>query len=202
MKQGEWGATTGIRGEAGFSLTELIVALAIALILMGIGLPSFLRAYHSYQLSNAASQVADILRLSRYEAIRRNRRVDCVVQTSSTDPTLTNIWADSDQDGVQDSSEKTILLGTGGNLVAAGSVPNTAGLIAAAVSGTTPATPSPTSSKITFDARGAATTANVNVYYLASTIAPEAGYRAVLLMPAGSIQIWASDTSGNWLQVR
>jgi prepilin-type N-terminal cleavage/methylation domain-containing protein len=202
MKQREWEAKTGMRGEAGFSLTELVVALAIALILMGIGLPSFLRAYHSYQLTNAATQVADILRLSRYEAIRRNRRVDCVVQTSSTDPTLTNVWADSDQDGVQDPGEKTILLGAGGNLVAVGSVPNTPALVAAAVSGTTPATPSPTSSKITFDARGAVVSANVNAFYLASTIAPDAGYRAVLLMPAGSIQIWSADATGNWQQLR
>ena len=42
----------------------------------------------------------------------------------------------------------------------------------------------------------------VNVFYLSSTIAPEAGYRAVLLMPAGSIQIWTADPSGYWQQVR
>jgi len=36
------------------------------------------------------------------------------------------------------------------------------------------------------------------VFYLSSGLAPEAGYRAVVLMPTGSIQIWMSDTSGNW----
>ena len=66
----------------------------------------------------------------------------------------------------------------------------------------TPATPSPTSGVITFDARGAVTSPNVNAFYLSSAIAPEAGYRAVLLMPAGSIQIWTADASGYWQQVR
>ena len=57
-----------LKRHAGFSLTELVVALLVALILMAVGLPAFLRAYHSYQLSSAANQFADILRLSRYEA--------------------------------------------------------------------------------------------------------------------------------------
>jgi len=55
---------------------------------------------------------------------------------------------------------------------------------------------------ITFDARGAVTSANVNAFYLSSAIAPDAGYRAVLLMTAGSIQIWTADPSGYWQQVR
>jgi len=33
-------------------------------------------------------------------------------------------------------------------------------------------------------------------------LAPEAGFRAVILMPAGAIQIWTSDTTGNWAQIR
>jgi len=51
--------------SSGFTLTELIVALAVGLVLMAVGLPAFMRAYHSYQLSGAATQVADILRLTR-----------------------------------------------------------------------------------------------------------------------------------------
>ena len=189
--------------EYGFSLTELVVALAVALILMAIGLPSFLRAYHSYLLTNSASQMADILRLSRYEAIRLNKQVNCQAQqTYAGDPTLTLVWADSNRNGVQDIGEKMIVLGASGNLVDAGSVPGTGTMLSQAVSGVTPNTPSPTSGVITFDARGAVTPANVNAFYLSSTVAPEAGYRAVLLMPAGSIQIWTADASGYWQQVR
>ena len=190
--------------EYGFSLTELVVALAVALILMAIGLPSFLRAYHSYLLTNSATQMADILRLSRYEAIRLNRHVDCKIQqTFAGDPTLTLIWADSNQNGQLDTGEKMIVLGASGNLMDPGSVPATTdAMLAQAVSGVTPVAPLPSGAVITFDARGAVTPPNVNVFYLSSTIAPEAGYRAVLLMPAGSIQIWTADPSGYWQQVR
>ncbi|MGB2677891.1 MAG: GspH/FimT family pseudopilin [Candidatus Acidiferrum sp.] len=185
--------------EYGFSLTELVVALAVALILMAIGLPAFLRAYYSYQLTNSASQMADILRLSRYEAIRLNKQLNCQVQPYASDPTLTIVWAGN---GAQGTGDKMILLGQSGNLVDPGTVPQTATLLSQAVSGVTPNTPSPTSGVITFDARGAVTPPNVNAFYLSSAIAPDAGYRAVLLMPAGSIQIWTADPSGSWAQVR
>jgi len=171
------------------------------MILMAVGLPMFLRAYHSYQLSSAATQVADILRLTRYEAIRLNKKVPCMIEPSATNPGMTSVWADSNWNGVLDPTEKTILLGSSGNLVG-GSVPGTTALIASAVQS------APTTlgaSPIWFDARGAIclpTPMNVNVFYLASSVAPEAGFRAVLLMPAGSIQIWTADTTGNWQQQR
>jgi len=78
------------RRASGFSLTELVVAMAVAMILMAVALPAFLRAYHSYQLSNAATQMADIVRLTRYEAIRLNKTVNCVIRPDTTDPTMTD----------------------------------------------------------------------------------------------------------------
>jgi len=187
---------------SGFSLTELVVALAIALILMAIGMPSFLTAYRSYQLSNAAIRMAEILRLTRYEAIRLNKPVGCVVQPSTTDPTMTAAWVDSNMNSIADPTEKIILLGPAGNLVDSGSVPGAGALPAQAnLSGATPTTPSVSGATVLFDARGAVTPPNVNVFYLASGI-PDPGFRAVILMPAGSIQIWTGDASGNWQQLR
>ncbi|HEY1482068.1 MAG TPA: GspH/FimT family pseudopilin [Candidatus Acidoferrum sp.] len=189
--------------EAAFSLTELVVALAIALILAGIGLPSFLRAYHTYQLTNAAQQVADILRLTRYEAIRLNTQVNCLIQTSTSDSTMTNVWADSNRNNAIDPGEKTVLLQSFGNLVSAGAVSGASALPAAANLGVTPVNPSSTNGSVSFDARGAVIpTGTVSVLYLANTNIPDPGYRAVILLPAGSIQIWTSDGSGNWQQLR
>ena len=112
MKRRTFDAQSASRRESGFSLTELVVTLAVALILMAIGLPSFLRAYHSYLLTNSASQMADILRLSRYEAIRLNKQVNCQVQqTYAGDPTLTLVWADSNRNSLQDTGDKMIVLG-------------------------------------------------------------------------------------------
>ena len=187
----------------GFSLTELVVTLAVGLVLIAVGLPAFLRAYHSYELSSSAVQVADILRLARYEAIRLNKQVPCVIAPSSSNPGMTNLWVDSNVNGQIDPGEKVVLLGGSGNLVDSGTVPNASGLIAGAVGTVSTTAPSPVSSQILFDARGALNPpTSVNVFYLASALAPEAGFRSVLLMPAGSIQIWTSDNSGNWQQQR
>jgi prepilin-type N-terminal cleavage/methylation domain-containing protein len=205
MKVGNFNKGGVTNSGEGFSLTELVVAMAVALVLMGIGMPAFLRAYHTYQLSNAASRMADILRFTRYDAIRMNTPLSCQIQPNPGDPTMTSVWADSNKNNQPDSTEQQILLGSGGNLVAAAGVPGVSALIAAAgiTSLTTPVPPSGT--PVSFDARGAVLPLNppsVYVFYLASATAPEAGYRAVLLMPAGSIQVWTGDASGNWQQLR
>jgi Tfp pilus assembly protein FimT len=187
---------------AGFSLTELVVAVAIAMVLMAVSMPAFLRAYHSYQLTNSASQLADILRMTRYEAIRRNKAVNCVIKPMAGDPTMTNAFADVDADGNPSPTEKIILLGNAGNLIDAGGVPGTAALIAGAKVNSGTVTPPPGNATIAFDSRGAVAPPVINAFYLGSPVAPEAGFRAVLLMPVGSIQIWTGDVAGNWAQLR
>ena len=176
---------------AGFSLIELVLAIAVAVVLLAIGLPAFLRAYRIYELNNAARQMADILRLTRYEAIRLNTTVSCVIQSAGA---TTNVWVDSNNNGTLDPTEKTILLDASGML--AGTAPSPVP-ISGQIGTNSIVTPSST---VTFDARGAVKPpTNVNVFYLQSQLAPDAGYRAVVLMPAGSIQIWMADMSGgNW----
>ena len=168
---------------------------------MAIATPALMRAYRSYQLTGAASQMADILRLTRYEAIRQNSGVKCVIAPSTSDAGMTMVWSDTNGNTLQDGSEKMILLGGSGNLVDPGSAPGTATLLAAAGVGSGVTSPSPTSSFVKFDARGATDPPKVNVFYLSGSSA-DAGYRAVLLMPAGSIQIWTGDATGNWQQIR
>jgi len=198
-------ATSGNpRRDSGFSLTELVVALAVGLVLMAVALPSFLRAYNSYQLTNAATQVSDILRLTRYEAIRLNKPINCVFQPSPPDPSMTQAsLTDSLGNPLTGISGKMIVLGSAGNLIDAGSVPSAASLPAdAALGATVPVPVPPAGATLTFDARGALNSGNVDVFYLNSPNSPDAGYRAVLLMPAGSIQIWTGDNAGNWYQLR
>jgi Tfp pilus assembly protein FimT len=189
---------------SGFSLTELVVALAVGMVLMAVATPSFLRAYHAYQLTAAATQVADMLRLTRYEAIRLNRQVNCVVQPDTTDPTMTQAaMTDKSGNPLTGNGARVVLLGSSGNLVDAGSVSGASNLPAAANLGATvPVAVPPAGAIIRFDARGALLSGNVDVFYLNSPNSTDAGYRAVLLTPAGSIQIWSGDNSGNWLQLR
>jgi len=192
-----------VRRVSGFSLTELVVAMAVAMILMAVSLPSFLRAYHSYRLSNAATQVADIVRLTRYEAIRTNRTVNCVIRPDATDPTMTHAsMTDVNGNPLTGVASRMIVLGPSGNL-ASGSVPGASSLPSkAALGATTPTAVPPAGGTVQFDARGASTSGNVTVFYLNAPGSPDSGFRAVLLMPAGSIQIWSDDTAGNWHQVR
>ena len=194
------------RRQAGFSLTELIVALLVAVILLAVSMPLFLRAYRWYQLTNAAHQMADILRLTRYQAIRLNKQVNCVVQPYAADPTMMSAsMTDASGNPLTGmGAATTILLGSAGNLVASGSVPGSSSLPASANLGSTvPVSFPPTGGTIQFDARGAVIAPpGVNIFCLANPGAPDAGYRAVLLMPAGSIQIWSVDSSGDWEEQR
>jgi Tfp pilus assembly protein FimT len=192
------------RRVSGFSLTELVVAMAVAMVLMAVALPYFLRAYRSYQLSSAAMQVADILRLTRYEAIRRNRTVNCVIRPDTTDPTRTDAsMTDVNGNALTGMGARAISLGSGGNLVDAGSVSGASSLPSrAALGATTPTAVPPAGGTVQFDARGAVISGNVTVFYLNAPGSPDSGFRAVLLMPAGSIQIWSGDPVGNWLELR
>jgi Tfp pilus assembly protein FimT len=192
------------RRVSGFSLTELVVAMAVAMILMAVALPYFLHAYHSYQLSNAAVQTADIVRLTRYEAIRLNKVVNCVIQPDPGDPTMTRAsMTDVNGNPLTGVSARAVELGPAGNLVDSGSVPGAASLAPeAALGAITPTAVPPTGATLQFDARGALIAGGVTVFYLNAPGAPDAGYRAVLLTPAGSIQIWSGDSSGNWQQMR
>lgn len=118
---------------------------------------------------------------------------------------MTQAWADSNGNGALDQTEKVILLGTYGNLVDASTVPPFSMMTTGSNIGSMAVSyPSSTNSSITFDARGAVTfPANcVNVFFLASAAGQDAGYRAVMLMPAGSIQIWTGDSTGNWQELR
>ena len=195
-----------VRRQAGFSLIELTVAVLVAVILLAIALPIFVRAYRSYQLTNASRQVADILRITRYEAIRLNKQVNCVFQPYSGDSTMMSAsMTDASGNLLSGVGAGTrILLGVNGNLVAAGSVPGGGALPGSAHLGSSALTGFPPAGGIIqFDARGSVIAPpGVNAFYLASQAAPDAGYRAVILMPSGSMEIWSIDSSGNPQELR
>lgn len=62
----------------GFSLTELIVVLAIAAILMTIAAPTFTTFTNTQRLVAAANEFYTAVNLTRSEAIKRGSRVDMV----------------------------------------------------------------------------------------------------------------------------
>jgi len=71
-----------VRGEAGFTLIEVMIAAAILTIAAGLALPEFLRWHVQTQLRQATSEIATQLTLARMAAMNRNRNVDVTVQLS------------------------------------------------------------------------------------------------------------------------
>jgi Tfp pilus assembly protein FimT len=63
--------------QAGFSLAELSMLLAVIGVLFGLSLPAFISSYRTAQVRSAAMDVAAQLNLGRQMAIQRNRSV-CV----------------------------------------------------------------------------------------------------------------------------
>jgi Tfp pilus assembly protein FimT len=188
-------------GTLGLSTLELVVSLGIILAVSAMAIPSITKAVRIYQLNDAASRVSGILKLARFEAIRRNTPVNCV-NLQATPNGEANLWADSNGDGVAQSTEKQIVLGLDATLVAAGSVPS-AGSLAAAVGVPTVTAVNPASDSVKFDQRGAVSPAGVYVMFVGNTSASYGGYRAVVVLPSGSVQVWtyAGSASSLWQQL-
>lgn len=182
----------------GVSLIETLIVMAIAFAILAIATPSFLQAYRGYQLDNAAAQVAGVLKGTRFQAIRFNTSINFIIAGGGPQ---TRMWGDSNKDGIEQTTEPQTLLSGNVNLVAAGVVPNTGGLAALIGVPVLTAT-SPVNGVDTFDGRGAANPAapGVFVLYVGNTALPAIGYRAVVLMPSGAIQVWTADSAGAWRQ--
>ena len=180
----------------GFSMIELLAVMAVILVVSAISTPSFMRAYQYYQVSNAAASIANVIKYTRYEAIRRNTPINCVIGPA---PVGTIAWTDSNGNGVADNVEQQLTFTTTVTLLAPGNVPNLAGLILAANLG--PLVPlSNTNAIVQFDQRGAVNPppAGALVSYVGNTVVAGAGYRAIILLPSGSMQLWKADANGTW----
>lgn len=70
--------------SAGFTLTELMIAIAILGVLVSMGMPSFLQMLRNKEISNAAESVANGLHRARAEGVARNARVQFVMGTGSS----------------------------------------------------------------------------------------------------------------------
>ena len=182
--------------RGGVGLVELSIVVAIVLITTVIALPNFLKILRQNQLSSGATQMADILKQTRFQAIRRNTSITCRIGQSASG--ATQVWADTNPNSRFDPGESETEYGGSVNLVSAANVPGTANLATSVGAGIILTAVSPTAGTYTFDARGAVTPAGVYVQYVVYNGMPSLGYRAVVLLPSGSIQIWSADAAGNW----
>ena len=68
----------------GFSLVELMFAIVILAVLVGIAMPSFSTWLRNSQIRNAAESIANGLQRARAEAVARNTSVAFVLATDSS----------------------------------------------------------------------------------------------------------------------
>lgn len=193
---------------AGFSIVELVVSLSVMLILTAIAIPTLMRSFRTYQLNDAATRLSAMLKFTRFEAVRQNKQVNFMMQVSGTG-WLVGVDSNHNNNntGPLDPTEKQELIAGFATLLPSGvGPPPTA--ITAALGGAALTTKSGSAGTITFDARGAIRTAfgggvsaSTYVFYVGSINDPDPGYRAVILLPSGSTQIWTAPGGGPWQQV-
>jgi type II secretory pathway pseudopilin PulG len=188
----------------GFSMVELAVSMTVLLILTAIAIPSLMRSFRTYQLNDAAARLSDMLKFTRFEAVRRNQQINFLMQASG------NGWlvgTDSNANGNIDATEKQQLISGFATLLSSGVAP-TPSAISAALGGASLNPLSGSAGSVTFDARGAIragingpVSSSISVFYIGSVSDPEFGFRAVILLPSGSTQIWSAPNGGAWQQI-
>lgn len=81
----------GTPSDHGFTVIELVIVLAVALIVMGVALPNMISWLPTYRLSSGARQLAGDLHLARMRAISQNTKY----RLRFTDNNTYEFWKDN-----------------------------------------------------------------------------------------------------------
>jgi prepilin-type N-terminal cleavage/methylation domain-containing protein len=185
----------------GFSLVELVLSLAVLLVITTLAIPVVVRSLQNYQLNSTASQLAGMLKFAKFDAIRQNTKVSCQIKQSGS---TWLVWVDSNGNGVRDGAEPEMVITGSDTLLPAGSVPSPSGIISTLGPGgaSLPYTVvSGSDGSITYDQRGVIDFSAIYVLYLGNPNDPGSGYRAIVTMPSGAVQVWTASSAGNWQRV-
>jgi prepilin-type N-terminal cleavage/methylation domain-containing protein len=181
---------------AGYSLVEMMVTLAIGLILVSVALPTMIGAIQSYRLSSTSQQVANLIELTRYTAIRRNAVMTMQMAVNNG---RTIFYVDLNGNGLPDANEPIVILPT--DMQLANNQPLTPGPASFGFAPTQNFT-----TQISFDYRG---TVNYPVggqaaaYFLALGFVNQAqfGCRAITVTPMGATKVWKTVGNGTWTRM-
>jgi len=187
-------------------MVELLVVVAIVMVVSGLAIPQIMTTLRTYQVTSSASQVADAIKFSRFEAIRRNTNMSFLASWSGV---RWGVGVDSNGDGILQASERQYEVTGNVTLLTAAGVPTSANLPGALnVPAITVISGSSTTKAIAFDPRGAVNfatsaggVATVFVLYVGPTSLSTQDYRAVVVMPSGLTQVWAGNAIDAWHQI-
>jgi type IV fimbrial biogenesis protein FimT len=183
----------------GFSMVELAVSMTVLLILTAIAIPTLMRSFRTYQLNDAAARLSDMLKLTRFEAVRKNKQVCFLMQQSGYTWTL---GTDSTCSGTFDTNGKQQQISGIVALLPSGAPPSSTSILAKlGATSSLDASKSGVAGSLTFDPRGAVSPLGAYVFYVGSVANPEFGYRAVILLPSGATQIWSAPNGGTWQRI-
>jgi prepilin-type N-terminal cleavage/methylation domain-containing protein len=188
----------------GFSLVELVLSLAVLLIITTLAIPVFVRSLQSYQLNSMASQLGGMLKFAKFDAIRQNTPVTFLIRPSSGN---WKVWVDSNGDGTANGAEPQMIISGSQTLLVASAVPNPSPIKSTLGPGGS-SLPwmvlSGSAADITFDQRGVIVypgAATVYALYLGNPNDPSSGYRAIITLPSGAVQVWTASSAGNWQRI-
>jgi type IV fimbrial biogenesis protein FimT len=194
----------------GFSLVELILSLAVLLVITTLAVPVVVRSLQSYELNSTASQLAGMLKFAKFDAIRQNTAVSCQILQSGANWL---IWVDSNGNGIPDKAEPQMVITGSDTLLPAASVPSPSAISATLGPGGSPlawTVLSGSNGSVWYDQRGVVVTApgpggllSTTIYalYLGNPNDASSGYRAIITMPSGAVQVWTASSAGNWQRV-
>lgn len=118
--------------HSGFTLIELMITIAVAAVLLAIGLPSFQQSLRSNRVATATNEMIGALSLARGEAIRNNGGGAVCPSTNGTacggawsDGWL--VWADTNGNSALDAGEAVLRYSQGSPRLA---VSNSGGTVA------------------------------------------------------------------------
>lgn len=196
--------------QRGFSLVELLLSLAVLLIITTMAVPILLRSLRSYQLNSTASQVSGMLKFAKFEAIRQNTPVSTQIQQQGANWL---IWVDSNGNGVADGAEPQFIIGNGFTLLPSSSVPDPSPIATTLGAENNMAwTVISANGSEWYDHRGVlclntenplcpAGSSTIYTLFLGNPNDSSAGYRAIITLPSGAVQVWSAQASGPWQRV-
>jgi len=198
--------STTLHKTQGFSLIELIIAVAVILILAAFAVPHLMSTVNDIGLRYAASDFSGLVQSARIQAVRKN--TSYTILQGALPSGQQAFYLDLPKAGVYTAGDPMLPIspkiavwpGIGSG------APNEGAFIAGLNFAVNPGVNPPS-----FNARGLPCVAAFNacpqtpgqgfvLFMSKAAVMGNVPWAAVVINPSGHIQLWTSDANGNWIQ--